>query len=523
MADQTVHGAEDVTSTRPGRKGVSYWVLNRTVHRWCGLTAMAWLVMVAASGVILDHPEWRWAQQWTVTERFASDHVFQDETLGTIIRKFQINEANGQELIGGGPRGLWRTADGGASWTDVAYAGSDGTPMLYDLLPSRADSWGTIWLATDDGLWEVSGADGAARPVGLRGLSVTDMDWGANAGEIVGIVDKTRIFRLSADDPDNVQWLEPGRVSIPGLPDEVSLARIMVDLHMRQGFTGGTPAVLINDFGGIAVIILALTGLLYWTFPRLWRNPDIKSKWTPEGRRKTVSWLFRFHGPVIGILAIIPIVYLSVTGIFLDHARAFLPSAVNMTTDAGLAPGPYRLRSLSGEMEALRTDPARPEHLTVLTRMGLIASEDGGVTWAFDETTPFAVNQRHNNPGFVHRGDMSFMGNHGGPVSLRSDRDGAWGSIPSRMMVQDAAPLGDDWVLKGSGGFMLWSPDSGDLTELDIANPQLPGMPVKRFMTDVHSGLIFHDSFVWVNDLAALIAIFMCITGFTAWWRKKWI
>ena len=523
MTDQSLPGAEGVTEIRRNQRSLTFWFVNLVIHRWAGIAAMLWLAVLSATGIILDHPEWRWSQQTTWTERFASDHVFKDETLGVIVRKFQVNPDNRDQLIGGGTRGLWRTQDGGATWTDIAYDGAGGTPMLYDILPSKTDPWGTVWLGTDDGIWQVSGADGNATRIGLEGVSIKDMDLGTEPNEIIGIADKSRLFRLSTNDPAAVQWIEPDGVEIPGLPQDVSLARILVDLHIGVGFTGGDLAIWINDFGGAVVIILSLTGLLYWLFPRLWRNPETKAKWDKNTRSSTLRWLFRFHGPILGLLAIIPIIYLSVTGIFLDHARALLPSTMGMTTSVDVAPGPYRLTSLDGEMDALRTDPTRPGYITLMTRMGLIRTTDGGANWVYDETTPFAVNQRHHNAGFVHRGDVTFMGNHGGPISLRSDIDGVWSDIPSRMMVQDAAPLGDTWMLKGSGGFMEWNPQSGDLTPLNIQNPPLEGMPIIKFMTDLHTGMMIHSSFVWVNDLAALIAILMCFTGFLAWWHKKWI
>ncbi|MEZ5566087.1 MAG: hypothetical protein R3F24_11425 [Gammaproteobacteria bacterium] len=76
------------------------------VHRWLGLTAMAWLVVLGATGVILDHPNWRWTKQWTVTEAFGSPHVLEDEAKGTILRQFQINPDNSAQWLAGGERGL---------------------------------------------------------------------------------------------------------------------------------------------------------------------------------------------------------------------------------------------------------------------------------------------------------------------------------------------------------------------------------------------------------------------------------
>ena len=43
--------------------------LNRallTLHKWAGLAAGAWLLVLGVSGILLDHDEWRWQRQMTV-------------------------------------------------------------------------------------------------------------------------------------------------------------------------------------------------------------------------------------------------------------------------------------------------------------------------------------------------------------------------------------------------------------------------------------------------------------------------
>ena len=82
------------------------------VHRWAALAAMLWLIVLGLTGFSLNHPQWRWLQQVTVTEAFASKHVLQDEARGTIIRKFQVNHAAPGEMLGeaGEDFGAARTA-----------------------------------------------------------------------------------------------------------------------------------------------------------------------------------------------------------------------------------------------------------------------------------------------------------------------------------------------------------------------------------------------------------------------------
>ncbi len=524
MSDQAIPGAEGVTETRKSQKSLTFWFINLVTHRWIALTAMLWLMVLGFTGVIVDHPEWRWSHQWEMTDRFASDHILIDEVHGTIVRKFQMNPSNTDQILGGGRRGLWRTANSGQEWIAVDYAGTDETPMLLSLQPSKDQPWQKIWLGTDDGLWRVSGLDGEATFVGLAGKTITALDYGERPGELFGIIGDSTLFRVDTNTPDTITYYDTSDVNVPGMPEDISLARWLVELHLGQSLMGGGLALFINDFAGVVIIILALTGFCYWLFPRLWRDPERKKKWSKETRRSTLQWLFRFHSPILGLVAIIPIIYLSVSGIFLDHARALIPSAMATGVSTNILGGPYKLESLNGNMSGLHVDPNDVKTITILTRLGMVKTEDGGKTWAYDENTPFAVNRRHHNPGFIHVGNLILSGNHGGPVFIRDDVAQEWTILPGmRLMAQDAAKLDDGWVLKGSGGFFSWSPETNTLEKLDIPNPPLSGMPFFNFMLDLHTGLMIHSTFVWVNDIAAGIAILLCITGFVAWWRKKWI
>jgi uncharacterized iron-regulated membrane protein len=86
----------------------------------------------------------------------------------------------------------------------------------------------------------------------------------------------------------------------------------------------------------------------------------------------------------------------------------------------------------------------------------------------------------------------------------------------------DASPAGDGWLLKTSGGFHAWRP-GGAAARMEIASPDTGGIPLDRFLTDLHGGLMIHPEFAWFNDAVALLAVTLSITGVIAWWKRKWI
>ncbi len=471
---------------------------------------------------MLDHPEWRWSRQWTVTDRFASEHQLVEVVHGNIIRFFQVNPDNQLQFIGGGARGLWRTFDAGQTWDPVVFDGDRGTPMVEAILPAKNDPWNTLWLGTDDGLWLVSGSKGPATHVGLTGHHITSLDHDTRPNHLTGISEKTTLFTVDLNNLDSVQWTRPGTVAIPGLPEEVGLARFMMDLHFGQGFTPGRTSMWINDYAGTVMVILAVTGFCYWFFPRRWMNRTHRQKVRKSTRLTSLKWFYNLHSPVLGLLAVVPIIYLSVTGIYMDHARFFVRAGSGITFDRDVMPGAYDLTDLTWQLTSLAASPTEAGHYTVMTRMGLIQTTDGGETWTFDETTPVSAHTYNVMPSHVHRSGYEYAGTYGGPNFRRADGSNTWERVPAlTMMIMDGTQAGDTWFFKGANGFSSWQPGN-DSIRIDIPHPSLEGVPVNRFMADVHNGMVFHEQFKWINDLVCLFAIYLCCTGLLAWWRKKW-
>ena len=97
--------------------------LNRallTLHKWAGLGAGAWLLVLGVSGILLDHDEWRWQRQMTVPESWLSARVAR-LLPATVMRYVAVDEAQPERWLGGSERGLWLTEDGGDNWSDIPF------------------------------------------------------------------------------------------------------------------------------------------------------------------------------------------------------------------------------------------------------------------------------------------------------------------------------------------------------------------------------------------------------------------
>lgn len=496
----------------------------RLAHTWLGLIALTWLFVLGITGFILDHPEWRWAKQWTVTSAFGSDHIFIDETLGIILRNFHVDADNPDHMIAGGERGLWRKAKADAPWVDVPYEDARGLPRLLAMVPDPRAPWHRIWLATDDGIWVVHGGEGSARQVALRDQEVVALSIGSSSAELIGATPDDA-FRLNVSDAEAMPspvLMSLANANVRGMPETINLARVLTDMHLGWGLFSRETSVLINDFGALAIAFLCVTGLLQWWLPRRWRKSKAEAKASTANKSSQLRLLYRSHAPVLGVLAVFPILYLCVTGIFFDHARPLMIASKNTHISRDVLFSAFDLTDLRGEVTGVVGTPGTPETLHLMTRLGLVRTSDNGQTWQLVNDLPMLAHAKGGLTGMLYTDGVTFIGTHGGPNYVRYDGEDTWSQIPGlRMFIQDAAKAGDEWILKGSRGFVRGTLD-GQLNPVEVALPNISGMPINSFVADLHAGFMFTDHWVWVNDIIAVMAIFLVISGLINLCYRRW-
>ena len=487
--------------------------LNRallTLHKWAGLGAGAWLLVLGVSGILLDHDEWRWQRQMTVPESWLSARVAR-LLPATVMRYVAVDEAQPDRWLGGSERGLWLTEDGGENWSDVSFP-AGATPQVLRFARPENGSLEGIVVATDDGLWRTAGEGRGIERFALAGMRIGSLTAGSHADELVGVVGHERIFRISRTDPSRLEWLNLDRVTVTGLPEQVSVYDFVFDLHFGYGIFGRTASTLINDLGGLAMAVLAVSGFLYWFLPWRWRRRGGPG---PRMRRETHRWLYRTHATVFGLLALIPIVYLSVTGIILDHVVGFGNWARDVPIERSSLPPVYQYRSLGEELEQVVAYPGEPGQLSVTTRFGLLHSEDGGKSWRGDSHT----GELGGNLFRVR--DRVIFSNNRGMHLQRRDGGGGWSPVNGpATMVSDGVLLDSALYLKNSKGFYR-ERASGNFELTDMKSPQLEGATFYLFVVDIHTGNIIHEQFKWVNDLVGTLAVLLVLTGPILWWRWK--
>jgi len=516
----------DTTATlpaaQPQTKSTS-WGTWRKLHKIAGLAAMAWLSVLGLTGWILDHHEWRWTHQWTVPSSITSTAINR-LVRGTVMRQVMADPNDANRYLGASERGLWVTADNGATWTDVAWEGADGLPQSYDFVSGPSGDLSHVWLGTDDGIWIVKDNGTRAVPFALRGHDITSLTAGSTPGELVGVEHYGRIFRLDTQAPDKITWTNVDNVQVSGLPDSLSLPTFTLDLHVGTGTLPQPWSQIINDYSGISIFILSMTGLVFWWLPRRWRNQNPKGQL--KSRQKVLRWLYRGHGPIVGILAIIPVLYISITGIMVDHINALLENAKHIDLPREALPSIYDYESLNGEINDVIAYSGAPEQLTIATRLGVFNSGDSGKTWTAERAVGEGDGTDASNVNLIRRGDVVLIG--AGSIGQFYRRDGQERFTPlkvngPKLAVTDVTTRGERWFIKMSRSMYAADSLDGTFEDTKIAYPPLAGTTVFLFLADIHTGNIIHTQWKWVNNLVGALAIFLAISGPVVWWRRKWV
>lgn len=491
------------------------WTLHR-IHQWVGLFAALWLAVLGATGFILDHRDWHWLWRPALPVAALPPAVAAKSTSRTVAL-YQVNPRASAQRLAGGRRGLWLTGDGGRRWSRPVFGGRVEPPQIFAIVPDFRQGWKRLWLATDDGVWRSIDGGRAFTRIALPGRLITALTTGGPANSLLGVVDRSQIFRLATHGPRHVAWLDPQPPNIRALPPHIDLSRLVHDLHFGRGVFPGGVSLLLNDLAGFALMLLPLTGLLYWGWPKRWKRLRRAGRGVPAAAKgPAIRWLYRLHAPVVGVAALAPILYLSMTGVLLDHGSALNRWMHTVSLDRAWLPPVYRLRSWQDEIYSVAGYPDAVNRLSVGTRLGLFTSMDGGRTWRRDPAIP----------GFVWTirrvGGALFIGGMGSP-NFEKTGGGAWRRVAGTgFMPSDMTALpGKGWLWSGPGGIRLI--DGGGRPA--AFSPRLPRVRAAAWFDlfdSLHSGLLIHVQWKWMNDLFAIAALLLAATGAPRWWRRKW-
>ena len=555
------------------------------LHKWIGLFAAVWLGVLGLTGFFLDHDSWRWLQQAEAPSWLTTNWLLEN-TRWSVARLMQVDPADPSIRVTGGPRGLWFSRDAGASWQPAAFPGGIQTQVLA-IEPDPALGWKRLWFATDDGVYLSEDSGASVRPASLSGEYVTSLAAGASPDEMIGVIDRSQVFRFTTADPAKITRIALAPPAPEAHPAWVGFNRFMRDLHFGKGVFDPLSSLVMNDIGGIAMLILPLTGLLYWALPKWWRyrlRRTARRGTSKATKKATIRWLFRVHSATLGIVSVLMMIYLSVSGIFVEHGRELGAWMRSIHVPQAYLPRIYGMPSWNGWVEAIVAYPGKPDSFTIGNRIGLFTTADGGRTWTLENgadgrplqsARPAAQAwrqgfgpQRHGGAvahssmphltTFAKSAGTGGMGGEGIADTAARRRsagsgaeDGPWppfrrqrrawrraaacaateairmahggmDDMVNMFMPTDVTPMGDKLAWKTTDKLFVTDANGTAIEKIKIKLPEVQGVNWFTWFLRVHMGTIFWSEWRWVNDVFSVAAVLLSITGLIRWWRKKW-
>ena len=484
-----------------------------TIHKYAGLVACAWLFVLGVTGVLLDHHEWRWLSQNSVPTSWTSDQINR-LVPGTVMRHVVATPTT---IVGGSERGTWLSSDKGQTWKRVEFQGLKHQPQLFGTAGTAGTTFAGVYLATDDGLWALEASGATARPVALRGDHLTAISPGHDDRTVVAVRDHTDLLTIEKATGAVVPIARGDRVV--GLGGDVAFNTFVREIHFGRGLLAGEASIWLNDFGGVCLVLLSVTGLSYWLVKRNGKSMGLSL----GARRGALKWLFRSHGPLVGLVAALPILYLAVTAIPLNHIYGFIDATKGWEVPrASLTPA-YQGHTLDHEIDGIVAWPNDPGRLSIVSRFGVLDSRDNGRTWRTEPTLPDPSGMAGANIFRVD--DRVFVGRGGGKSIVQVAGTNKWEPLkgPSTSLTS-ATRQGDLWLVKNSKAIYVADDHAAPYADAKIPFKQaVSGTTLYLFFADIHAGVIFHKEFKWLNDLFAGLAILLVISGPVIWLRRRWV
>lgn len=484
-----------------------------TVHKYAGLVACAWLLVLGVTGVLLDHHEWRWLSQNSVPTTWTSKQINR-LVPGTVMRHVV---ATPTRIVGGSERGTWHSSDRGQTWTKVDYQGVPHQPQLFGFAGSARGDFSGVYLATDDGLWTLDPTGISARRVALQGAHLTSISPGHDDASLVAVRDHSDLLTIQKQTGAVTEIDRSDDVT--GLTEDVAFNTFVREIHFGRGLLAGGKSIWLNDLGGIALILLSLSGFTYWLIKRNGKAMGLSL----PARKGAVKWLFRSHGPLVGLIAALPILYLAVTAIPLNHIYGFIDATKGWNVSRAALPPAYQASNLDGEIDGVVAWPGEPGRLSISSRFGLLGSGDNGRTWRMEPAMPDPSGMAGANLFRVE--DSIFVGRGGDRNVVQYKVGDRWQALKGPPTgITGAARQGDQWLVKSSRGFYTAPDGAPAYNKAGVAfKDAVSGTTLFLFMADIHAGVIFHDQFKWLNDLFAGLAILLVLSGPVIWLRRRWV
>jgi len=331
-------------------------------HKWFALAFTLFFIFFALSGILLNHRTL--ISGFDVNRKWLpKSYTLQNWNLASVKGGIGIGK---DSILFYGGAGIWLTDSTLSKWESFMVGFPDGSDhrKIFDLAKTAN---GVLFAATRYGLYAFSHADKTWTKLN----SFTDDDFivGLQAvGRDTYVLTRNNLYKGNFD--YGVFTFKAVELIPPlGSKPSISIFRLLWVIH--SGEVLGIPGRLLVDIGGLVMLFLSITGLVYFFFPKIIKR--VKAKSRLSRMKRTTRFSYSWHLKV-GILSAVLLLVVSFTGIFLRPP--FLLLVVSSEIEQISNPQNVNQHFWHDKLRDIRCDSARNAFL-IATSNGVFSSTDG--------------------------------------------------------------------------------------------------------------------------------------------------
>ncbi|MCL3780002.1 PepSY domain-containing protein [Prolixibacteraceae bacterium JC049] len=281
------------------KRGVKSW---RRLHKWPGIILSVFILLFSISGIIMNHRSW--FSSVDINRSYLPSHyTYNNWNLAAIKSSVAIDK---NAILVYGNVGIWKTD----TLLSTLHDYNQGFPRGIDHRKVESmiiDQNKTEWAGTLFGLYKRENDNELWQKVELPVEEERIVDLRIHREKLLVL---TRSHILVQSENDKFKTI---RLKATSSNSKVSLFKTLWMLH--SGELWGTAGKLLVDFMGIVFIILSITGLLHFIFPKLIRFKKKKGQTVSQLAstfKSNLKWHNRLGWTLLPFLIIV-----TITGMFL--------------------------------------------------------------------------------------------------------------------------------------------------------------------------------------------------------------
>ncbi len=273
----------------------------RKYHKWPGIALTIFILFFATSGIIMNHRN-IFSSIDIPRKYLPSDYRIENWNLASVKSAVQISP---DDIIIYGNIGAWLTNNKLDKFIDF----NEGFPKGVDnrkvesMLLTRE---GRLLAGTIFGLFEYDGKKWNEINIPVKEKQITEI---IQHNDDIYIMTRSELLITSDLESFSLKILPPP----DGYDNKVSLFKTLWTLHSGEMF--GKWGIYAVDIFGLALIFLALSGLMHWIFPKWIKKRREKGKPRAKMIKSMLSNL-KWHNRV-GYLSVFFLIFVAITGMFL--------------------------------------------------------------------------------------------------------------------------------------------------------------------------------------------------------------